>query len=197
MLDRAYDVAIVGGGILGLATGREVLRRHPDFRLVILEKEDQLAEHQTGRNSGVIHSGIYYAPGSLKARLCVEGSRALMEFCEQHGIRFDRCGKVIVATEPDELPRLENLYERGQKNGVRGLEMVGPERLREIEPNCVGIKAIFSPDTGIVDYREVAAAYARDIEQSGGEIRTGFEVQRIRRRGDGVLLEAPFGEVEA
>lgn len=197
MLDRAYDVAIVGGGILGLATGREMLRRHPDFRLVILEKEDQLAEHQTGRNSGVIHSGIYYAPGSLKARLCVEGSRALMEFCEEHGIRFDRCGKVIVATQSDELARLENLYERGQKNGVRGLEMVGPERLREIEPNCMGIKAIFSPDTGIVDYREVAAAYARDIQQSGGEIRTGFEVQRIHRRGDRVLLEAPFGDVEA
>src|SRR5215212_5157564 len=142
MLERSFDVAVVGGGIVGLATAMEVLKRHPDFRLVLVEKERELAQHQTGRNSGVIHSGIYYTPGSLKAQLCVAGSRMMIDFCEQHGIRYELCGKVIVATEPEELPRLNTLWERGQKNGVRGMELIGPERLREIEPYAAGLKAI-------------------------------------------------------
>jgi (S)-2-hydroxyglutarate dehydrogenase len=197
MDERAYDVAIVGGGIVGLATAMEMLRRHPKFKLILVEKERDLAQHQTGRNSGVIHSGVYYTPGSLKAQLCVTGSRLMRQFCDEHNIPYNICGKVIVATEPDELGRLENLYERGQKNGVPGLEMIGPERLKEIEPHCVGIKALYSPQTGIVDYKQVAAAYADDIEQNGGVVRTDFEVQKIRKLSDGVLLESPGGDVLA
>ncbi|HEX3245226.1 MAG TPA: L-2-hydroxyglutarate oxidase [Chloroflexota bacterium] len=197
MDERAYDVAIVGGGIVGLATAMELLRRHPNFRLVLVEKERDLAQHQTGRNSGVIHSGVYYTPGSLKAQLCVTGSRLMRQFCDEHGIAYNICGKVIVATEPDELPRLENLYERGQKNGVPGLEVIGPERLKEIEPYCVGIKALYSPQTGIVDYKQVAAAYAGEIERHGGVVRTGFEVEKIRKLSDGVLLESSAGDIQA
>lgn len=197
MDERACDVAVVGGGIVGLATAMEVLRRHPDFKVVLVEKEHDLAQHQTGRNSGVIHSGIYYAPGSLKAQLCVSGARLMREFCDEHNIAYNICGKVIVATEPDELPRLENIYERGQKNGVPGLEVIGPERLKEIEPHCVGLKAIYSPATGIVDYRQVSAAYADEIKRHGGVVRTGFEVQRIRKLSDGVALESPSGDVRA
>lgn len=175
----------------------ELLHRHPRIRLVLVEKERDLAQHQTGRNSGVIHSGIYYTPGSLKARLCVAGSRMVRDFCDQHGIAYNMCGKVIVATEPGELQRLENLFERGQANGVPGLELIGTERLREIEPHATGLKAIYSPETGIVDYREVAAAYAAEIEQAGGVVRTAFEVQRIRKASDGVVLESPVGTAAA
>ncbi|MGN6756661.1 MAG: FAD-dependent oxidoreductase, partial [Thermomicrobiales bacterium] len=143
-----YDIAIVGSGIVGLATAMELLDRHPQLKLAILEKEAAIGQHQTGHNSGVIHSGIYYTPGSLKAKLCVAGKQRLIGFCEEHSITYDLCGKVIVATDEEELPRLQNLYERGLANGVPGLEMIGPERLREIEPYCVGIKALYSPTTG-------------------------------------------------
>jgi (S)-2-hydroxyglutarate dehydrogenase len=196
MAERPWDIAIVGGGIVGLATGLELLQRHPDLRLVILEKEDAIGQHQTGHNSGVIHSGIYYAPGSLKATLCVKGKAKLLDFCERHNIMYDLVGKVIVATDEEELPRLQNLYERGQKNGVPGLEMIGPERIREIEPHCVGIKALYSPETGIIDYSVVARKYAELIEAAGGEIRTNHEVIGISRRGNMRLLETPVGAVE-
>ena len=196
MAERAWDIAIIGGGIVGLATALELLHRQPDLRLVILEKESAIGRHQTGHNSGVIHSGIYYAPGSLKARLCVEGKTLLLDFCERHNIMYDLVGKVIVATDEDELPRLQNLYERGLQNKVPGLEMIGPERLREIEPHCVGIKALHSPETGIIDYSAVASKYAELIVAAGGEIRTGQEVTGIDKRGALRLLQTPGGTVE-
>lgn len=192
----AADVVIVGTGIVGLATAMELLQRHPSLRLRLLEKERRIASHQTGHNSGVIHSGIYYTPGSLKARLCVEGSRALMRFCDEHGIPFERCGKVIVATESAELGRLDDLYQRGIANGVPGLELIGPERLREIEPHATGIRAIYSPNTAIVDYDRVSAAYAEEIRRRGGEILTRHEVRAIRRRRGTLVLETPGGDVQ-
>jgi L-2-hydroxyglutarate oxidase LhgO len=172
---------IVGGGIIGLATAREFLFRRPGTRVAVLEKEPAIASHQTGHNSGVIHTGIYYAPGSMKAKACVAGHQAMFDFAQERGIPHEKCGKVIVALDESELPRLENLYQRGIANGVQGLEMIGPERLREIEPYAAGIKAIHSPNTGIIDYRKVAQAYAEDIERCGGEIVTGCKVLGIRQ----------------
>src|SRR5436305_292732 len=151
-MNGPYDLAIIGTGIVGLAAAREILQRRPGLRLVMLEKEAEIGQHQTGHNSGVIHSGIYYTPGSLKAKACVEGSAAIMRYCDERGIPYDLCGKVIVAINESELPRLEELHRRGIANGVSGLEVVGPERLRELEPHCVGIKALWSPRTGIIDY---------------------------------------------
>jgi L-2-hydroxyglutarate oxidase LhgO len=194
---RSYDVVVIGAGILGLAVSRELLCRYPRLRLAVLDKEPSVGQHQTGHNSGVLHSGIYYAPGSLKAKLCVQGQRELYSYCEQKGIPTDRCGKVIVASSEAELPRLENLLERGQANGVEGLEMIGPERLREIEPHCVGVKAIFSPNTGIVDYSRVTRAYADDVQTSGGDVLPGYGVDKISDRPGRVVLETTAGEVEA
>ena len=184
---RSYDVVVVGAGILGLAVSRELLKRFPKLKLAVLDKEPNIGLHQSGHNSGVLHSGIYYAPGSLKARLCVEGQRELYAYCEEKGIPTDRCGKVIVASSEDEVPRLENLLERGTTNGVEGLEMIGPERLKEIEPHCVGVKALWSPNTGIVDFNRVNRAYADDVQASGGEILPGYGVTRLRgpRRNGG------------
>jgi L-2-hydroxyglutarate oxidase LhgO len=194
---RSYDVVVIGAGILGLAVARELEHRHAGLRLAVLDKEPKIGQHQTGHNSGVIHSGIYYAPGSLKARLCVEGSRNLYAYCEEKGIPTDRCGKVIVASSDEEVPRLENLFSRGQANGVEGLEMIGPDRLREIEPHCVGVKALWSPNTGIVDYDRVARAYADDVRAAGGEVLPGYEVFGFQERPSAVVLETPAGEVEA
>ena len=142
----------------------------------MLEKEAAIAQHQTGHNSGVIHPGIYYAPGSLKAQLCVEGSRLMYEFCEEKGIPTERCGKVIVAADEAEIPRLEELRRRGEANGVPGLVEVGPERLAELEPNVVGVRALHSPETGIVDFKLVARALADEVEERGGRILTGHAV---------------------
>ena len=189
------DVTIVGAGIVGLATAMELLSRHPGLRLTMLEKEPRIAVHQSGHNSGVIHSGIYYAPGSLKARLCVEGGRALMKFCDEHAIPYERCGKVIVATDPSELGRLDDLHERGKANSVPGLEMVGPERLRELEPHAAGIRALYSPNTAIIDYRRVADAYAAEVTAKGGEILVGRQVVSIHSRPEEVTVETPRGAV--
>jgi L-2-hydroxyglutarate oxidase LhgO len=185
---RRYDVAIVGAGLVGLATARELLMRQPHLRVVVLEKDPVLASQQSGHNSGVIHSGIYYTPGSLKARACVAGHRAMLAFCQEQGVPFELCGKVIVALDEQELPRLEELYRRGIANGVQGLEMIGPERLRELEPYTAGIKAIYSPQTGIIDFVKVAHAYAHDIRQRGGEIITGCKVTTLHTKGKQTLL---------
>ncbi|MDQ2906373.1 MAG: L-2-hydroxyglutarate oxidase [Chloroflexota bacterium] len=185
-----YDLAIVGAGIVGLATAREALLRRPGLRVVVLEKATTIASEQSSHNSGVIHSGIYYAPGSLKARACVAGHRAMLEFCREQAIPFELCGKVIVALDDSELPRLEELYQRGLANGVEGLEMIGPERLRELEPYAAGIKAIYSPNTGIIDYKLVAQAYARTIQQHGGEIITSCQVTSLTTSGNHTIIGA-------
>ena len=195
MVQTWYDIVIVGGGIVGLATARDLLMRRPGQRVAILEKESSIGQHQTGHNSGVIHAGVYYAPGSLKARLCAEGREKTYEYCEQKGIRYEKCGKLIVAVDEEELPRLQNLWERASANGVPGIRMVGPEEIREIEPHSAGIKGIFSPETGIVNWSEVAQAYADDVIALGGEILTNYEVAGIRRKDDWVLLRTVFDEI--
>ena len=196
-MNNRADVVLVGAGILGLAVARELLLRRPGLRLTVLEKEERIAQHQTGHNSGVIHSGIYYVPGSLKAALCVEGSRLMYEFCAEKGIPTERCGKVIVAASEAELPRLEELRRRGEANGVRGLEEIGPERLRELEPNVVGVRALRSPETGIVDFRLVARALAAEVEERGGSILTGHGVVGISSNERGATVETTRGEFEA
>jgi L-2-hydroxyglutarate oxidase LhgO len=180
---RHYDLVIVGAGLIGLATAREFLLRRPELRLLILEKEPTIASQQSGHNSGVIHTGIYYSPGSLKARACVAGHRAMLDFCRERGIPFELCGKLIVALDESELPRLTNLYERGVTNGVQDLEVIGPQRLRELEPCAAGIKAIYAPETGIIDFTKVAQAYAQEIQQHGGEIVTDHEVIALTTSG--------------
>ena len=188
---------MVGGGILGLAVARQVLIEHGGARLMVLEKEEQLACHQTGHNSGVIHAGIYYLPGSLKARMCVEGSGEIYAYCDQKEIAYERCGKVVVATAEDELPRLEELYRRSQANAVRGVELVGPERLAELEPNVRGVRALYSPATGIVDFRRIAAAIAGDVVDMGGRIHTGAAVSSIETRGGRAAVQTAQGRFEA
>jgi (S)-2-hydroxyglutarate dehydrogenase len=178
-----YDIAIIGGGIVGLATARAILDRAPRARLVLLEKEADIAQHQTGHNSGVIHSGIYYKPGSYKARLCVEGARLMKAYCDKNGIAVDTCGQVIVATSQEELPRLKTLYERGVANGVPGVSMIDAGRLKEIEPQASALAGIHSPQTAIVDYRRVAETLARDLVASGVTIERNFRVATIAREG--------------
>jgi L-2-hydroxyglutarate oxidase LhgO len=191
------DIAVIGGGILGLAAARELLRRRPRARLVLLEKERSLAQHQTGHNSGVIHSGIYYAPGSLKAKTCVTGAAALMRYCEERSIPCERCGKVIVARDESELARLEELFRRGTANAVAGLEMIAPEKLRELEPHVTGIRALWSPSTAIVDFSRIAEAFAEDVRAAGGEIFTGHQVTGIERAASSARITTTAGEFEA
>jgi (S)-2-hydroxyglutarate dehydrogenase len=191
----AVDVAIVGGGIVGLATAYRLLEMRPDLRLAILEREPELASHQSGHNSGVVHAGLYYTPGSLKARLCREGKAELEAFCEMKGIPLQRVGKLVVALTEDELPRLAALHERASANAVPGLEAVGPERIREIEPHAAGIRALWSPSTGIVDFRRVALAYADEIRARGGTIHTARAVTAIEDRTDELVLRTDRGEV--
>src|SRR5215475_845282 len=173
-------VIVIGGGIVGLSTAMALARATPPVRPLVVEKEATLAAHQTGHNSGVIHSGIYYKPGSLKARFTVQGAREMVEFAQAHGIAYDICGKVVVATRPDEVPRLAELHRRGTANGTPGLEMIGPERLREIEPHAAGLQALHVASTGIIDYVAVAQAYADIVRQQGGEVRVGTRVLDIR-----------------
>jgi L-2-hydroxyglutarate oxidase LhgO len=193
-----YDVAIIGGGIVGLATARGLLERFPSLSLVICEKESELGTHQTGHNSGVIHSGIYYKPGSYKAKLCVEGARLAVEFCDAHGIKYDRCGKVIVATSQEEIPRLRTLHERGIANGVPGVTMIEAERVREIEPHVRALAGIHSPNTAIVDWGEVALAFGRDLTARGVTIERNFPVTAITRvRGGGVAVSTTQHSITA
>ena len=177
------DIAIIGGGIVGLATARELLLRKPDCRLIVLEQESDIGQHQTGHNSGVIHAGIYYKPGTLKARLCVAGAAELMRYCDEKQIPFRLCGKMIVATDPAELSRLDDLAERASANGVQGVRVVSSEELREREPHVAGIRALWSPNTGIVDYGVVARSYRTDVEAFGGIVRLDHQVTSIQRTG--------------
>lgn len=182
---KDYDVIIIGGGIIGLATGLQLLKEKPHLSLSILEKEGDIATQQTGHNSGVIHSGIYYRPGSLKAKNCREGVHQLLRFCQEHDIPYRPCGKVIVATSEEEIPRLEELERRGKANGVEGLEMIPAPRLKEIEPYANGIQALYSPKTAVIDFVKVAHAYARVIKQLGGDIFCSQQVEKILPSSDG------------
>jgi len=193
----SWDGAIVGGGIVGLATAYQLLQRRPDLRLAVLEKEDDVGRHQSGNNSGVVHAGIYYAPGSLKARLCREGKAALESFAAAHDIPIERCGKVIIAVDRSELGRLDDLEARSRANGVPDVELIGPERLRELEPHAVGLRALWSPDTGIVDYARVTHAFADEVRARGGVILTGRRVDGIRERGAEQVVHAPRGDIAA
>lgn len=196
MSDR-IDGAIIGGGIIGLATAYRLLERRPDLRLAIVEKEDAVGRHQSGRNSGVLHAGVYYPPGSLKARLCREGKAAVESFAEAHGIPFVRCGKVVVATATAELSRLGELADRSRANGVPGVELIGPERLREIEPHATGLRALWSPETGIIDFGRVTRAYAAEVRARGGRVLTGHRVDGIEDRGREQVLRTSRGDVVA
>ena len=196
MTDR-FDVVIIGGGIVGLATAYRLIEARPGVRIAILEKEPELATHQSGHNSGVLHAGLYYQPGSLKARLCREGKAAVEAFAEAHGIPFERCGKLVVALDESELERLAALRERAEANGVPGLEEVGPERIRELEPHAAGIRGLWSPATGIIDFRRIALAMADDLRAQGVEILTGREVRDLEERPGEVVVTTPAGDVGA
>ncbi len=181
ILLETVKVAIIGGGIVGLATAHQLLERYPSHQVLLLEKESGPGRHQTGHNSGVLHCGLYYKPGSTKARLAVEGIRRMTAFCELHGVPYELCGKTVVATEPEEIPRLHALLERGKANGLTGLELLGAEQIREYEPHAAGLEGIRVPQEGIVDYGAVCAAMVKEIGARGGEIRFSSEVTRIKK----------------
>ena len=183
------DVIVVGGGIVGLATALKLLEKDPGRRLSVIEKENQLARHQTGNNSGVIHSGLYYKPGSLKASNCIRGYRLLIDFCDQHGIPYELCGKIVVATTEQELPLLQNLFQRGQLNGLSGFKMLDAAGLREYEPHVNGLAGFFVPQTGIVDYRLVAEKYGDEIRKNGGQIFLGEKVLKVTSEVGGITVE--------
>jgi L-2-hydroxyglutarate oxidase LhgO len=192
-----YDIAVVGGGIVGLATSRELLRRHPRLRLVNVEKEPAYNRHQTGRNSGVIHAGIYYKPGSLKAKLCVEGRKLALAYLDEKQIPYQMVGKLIVATEESELGRLDDLLARGRQNGIENLQILDAAQIREREPHCRGIRAIFSPVTGIVDWGRVSQSYADDARELGAAMELGSEVVGIDRVGTVNWIRTTKGTIEA
>ena len=191
------DLAIVGAGILGLACARELQARHPGLSVCVLEREDRVASHQSSRNSGVVHAGIYYEPGSLKARLCREGMEAMYEFCGRHGIAHDACGKVILATTPAELPRLDELRRRGEANGVPGLRTLDAEGIREIEPHARGIAGLLSPRTGIADFAEVTRRLAEEVRAADGAVACSSGVEAVTPVAGGLRLAHAAGEVVA
>jgi L-2-hydroxyglutarate oxidase len=194
---KTSDFVVIGAGIVGLAVARELLGRHPDAGISVLEREGRLAAHQTSHSSGVIHAGIYYAPGSLKARLCVEGARLLYAYCDERGIEARRNGKLIIAASDEELPRLEELERRGHANRVPGLRRVGAGEIPQIEPHARGIAALHSPETGVVDFARVAEALAADVEAAGGAVATGDGVKRLIPTGDGITVERERGSTAA
>ena len=197
MTSQKCDLVIIGAGIIGLATAMTLSRRFPRYRVVVVEKEQELAAHQTGHNSGVIHSGLYYRPGSQKALFCVEGAQTLRAFCEENTIPYQSVGKVVVATKEQEIPALEALYQRGVENGVEDLRFIGPEELRELEPHARGVKALHCPKTGIVDYKEVTRAYAARMQEQGVALLTQAKVLRITRSEGVVHLETTRGDLQA
>ena len=196
MTQRA-DVAVVGAGIVGLATASALLRRHPGLRLVVLDKEARVAAHQSGHNSGVIHAGVYYGIGSRKAVMCRAGRSQLEDFAVRHNVPFERCGKLIVATTDAERARLQDLLARAAGNGVPGVKLVRPERMKEIEPHVRGVEALWSPETGVIDFRLIAEAIARDIQAAGGEILLGHDVKAIRDLPTERVLETSAGPIAA
>src|SRR6266851_8610 len=193
MTDSRYNTIVIGGGVVGLAVALELTRRFPHLRLLVLEKEDHVAGHQSGHNSGVIHSGVYYKHGSLKARLCVAGAAAMIEFCREHGIPHKVCGKVVVATSSEELPRLEELRQRGEANSLVGLRLIGPEELREIEPHAAGLQALLVPSTGVTDYVAVCQKYAELISGAGSTILTSALVTGLKHFPDEIVVETSPG----
>ncbi|HEY7177867.1 MAG TPA: L-2-hydroxyglutarate oxidase [Gaiella sp.] len=192
-----YDVVVVGAGIIGLAVARELQARRPGVRLAVVDKEPSLGAHQTGHASGVVHRGVYYAPGSLKARLCVEGAARLLAYCEERAIPILRCGKVVVATSEEEVPRLDELHRRSLANGVPRVELIGRERLRELEPHVAGVRAVHSPETAVVDFSRVAEAYGRDVTDAGGELLLGRQVLSFTQRGGATSIGTTGGDLEA
>lgn len=195
-LAMTYDIAIVGGGIVGASTAMQ-LARQLGLRIALLEAEKELASHQTGNNSGVIHSGLYYKPGSLKAELCTEGRKRLYRFCEEHQLPFERCGKIVVATRQDELPLLASLYERGVANGLQGIRQITKEEIREREPKIDGIAGIHVPETGIVDYKAVTLAYGREFEDHQGEILLSTKLCGVKRDRNQLVLKTTAGELKS
>jgi 2-hydroxyglutarate dehydrogenase len=193
----ACDLVVVGAGIVGLAVAREALARRPGLRVVVLEREAAVGAHQTGHNSGVAHSGLYYRPGSLKARLAVQGVAELYAFCAEHGVAHERCGKVVVATRPEEVPRLDELERRGRANGVPGLVRLDPAGIREHEPHVRGLDGLWSPNTGTVDFGGVARALADDVRARGGTVHLRCAASGLRRTDRGVLVEHAAGATEA
>jgi (S)-2-hydroxyglutarate dehydrogenase len=190
-----YDVAVIGGGIVGVSVANALLDAKPGLRLILLEAESRLGAHQTGHNSGVIHSGLYYKPGSLKAKLCAEGRDAMYRFCEEHSIAHDRCGKIVVATREEELPRLEELHRRGTANGLPGMQWLSPEEIREHEPHATGIRGLYVPTTGIADYKGVVRAMGRMALDRGCELKTAARVIGCGRSNGEIILKTYAGEV--
>jgi L-2-hydroxyglutarate oxidase len=197
MTHPEFDIAIVGAGIVGLATAMELVRRRPDLEIVVLDKENRPAAHQTGNNSGVIHAGLYYKPGSLKARMVVEGAQSMVRFCQEQDLPYEMCGKVVVALNDQELPRLEELHRRGTANGVQGLVRLSGEEIKEHEPHGVGVAGLWSPNTGIVDYVAVTERYASIVEEGGGQIRLNSEVVGIEQQPGNLVVETTKGEVHS
>lgn len=191
---RPYDITVIGAGLIGLSTAMQLLRRHPELRISVIEKDPHPASQQSGHNSGVIHSGIYYKPGSFKARFSVEGRASMTQFCIDNAIPTWMCGKLIVATREDELPRLQTLLERGTVNKVEGLELVGPERIQEIEPHVRALRALWVPKTGIVDFRKVTAIYLDKVRSAGGDVFFNTRLRRALKRGGETVLETDAGE---
>jgi (S)-2-hydroxyglutarate dehydrogenase len=179
-----YDIVVIGGGIVGLATALRLKETRPELKIALLEKENKLAAHQTGHNSGVIHSGIYYKPGSLKATNCINGYHQLIDFCKKNDVKYDLCGKIIVATSEEEIPLLENIYNRGIENGLGGLKKIGRDEIKELEPHCSGIKGVIVPQTGIINYTEVSLKYAEVFTKLGGEVHLNQFVKEIKVEGN-------------
>lgn len=196
MKNQHYDICIVGGGIVGLATAYTILQKKPELRLLLLEKENTVAKHQTGNNSGVIHSGIYYKPGSLKAKNCLRGYSLLLDFCKSNNIHHKLCGKVIVATEERELPLLERLFDRGKANGLDKIEIIDEKAIRKIEPEAAGIRGIYVPYTGVVDYKIVCAELLKHIQEAGAKVVFNTELTGIKNNGS-IILETTTGNYSA
>ena len=194
-MSAQYDAAIIGGGIVGVSVANALLDAKPGLRLILLEAESSLGTHQTGHNSGVIHSGLYYNPGSLKAKLCAEGREAMYRFCEEHGIAHARCGKIVVATRQEELSRLEELHRRGTANGLPGLRWLTAEEIREHEPHAIGVRGLFVPTTGIADYKTVVRTMGRRVLDRGCELKTAARVIGCRRDAGQLVLETYAGDV--